>query len=149
MKYMYEPFILRRFAEGRVFFVNPDMPFEHFMSCFQFEQPFFLISQLEDRRIAITPNSQILPQYLLHTGFGLQELLPRDFEYVTLKDATYPVIITAHPVPDVDLWMNQFQRWVKSFSKQTLSDYVTTCRDFIPLKKETWKKEKFEEKVTV
>ena len=133
MQFIYEPFVMRRFAEDRIFFVSPKMPFEHFLDCFQYEHPFFLISQLEDGRVAITPNAFVFPFNKLQAGFCPQEFLPTEYEYVTLKNANYPVIITAHPVPQVDLWLKKFERLLKPFVKQTLFDFVTTS-EVLPLK---------------
>jgi hypothetical protein len=148
MQFIYEPFVMRRFAENRIFFVSSKMPFEFFLDCFQYEHPFFLVSQLEDSRIAITPNAAIFPWQKLQAGFGLQELLPTEYEYVTLKNATYPVIITAHPVPQVDLWLKKFERLLKPFVKQTLFDFVTTS-EVLPLTFDFKKPLEVPEKVTV
>jgi hypothetical protein len=133
MQFIYEPFVMRRFAEGRIFFVSPKMPFEFFLDCFQYEHPFFIVSQLEDGRVAITPNTMVIPQYLLQAGFGPQDLLPSDFEYVTIKNANYPVIITAHPITQIDMWLKKFEKFVKPYGKQTLSDFITSA-EFLPLK---------------
>jgi hypothetical protein len=137
MQFIYEPFVMRRFAEGRIFYVSPKMPFEFFVDCFQYEHPFFIVSQLEDGRIAIAPHAMIVPQYLLQAGFGPQDLLPTEFEYVTIKNGNYPLIVTAHPVTQIDLWLKKFEKFVKPYGKQNLSDFITTA-EFLPLKTE-WK----------
>jgi hypothetical protein len=134
MRPLYEPFVNRRFCEGRIFFVNHNMPFEFFLDCFQQEQPFFIIAQLEDGRIAITPNPLVMPMNLLRAGYGPRDLLPTDYEYVTLKNATFPVIITAHPVPNAQEWMIKFERWVHAFAQQTLAQFVACSVDRIPIK---------------
>ena len=132
MKYNYGPFVIRRMAEGRVFFVNPQMPFEFFLDCFQAEQPFFCVAQLNDGRIAITPNATVIPQAALQAGFGPHDLLPTETEYVTMG-GTYPVILTAHPVQKVDEWLRKFERFVIGFAKQTLGEFICCSHDYIPL----------------
>ena len=120
MQRVYDPFVMRKFADGRIFFVNSQMPFEFFVNCFWDEKPFFLVSQLTDGRIAITPNTMFIPQHfenLLQGGHGPQELLPNEYEYVTIRNSTYPLIITAHPVARVDEWLKNFERWVKPWAQ--------------------------------
>ena len=53
MHYVYEPFILRRLAENRIFVCSPKIPFEYTICCFQSEKPFFMVSQFEDGRVAV------------------------------------------------------------------------------------------------
>ncbi|MHC5026802.1 MAG: hypothetical protein ACYTGR_08605 [Planctomycetota bacterium] len=145
MQRIYDPFVMRRFAEGRIIFVNSQMPFEFFVNCFTDEKPFFIVSQLFDGRIAITPNTMFIPQNfqtLLQGGHAPQQLLPNEFEYVTMKDSTYPLIITAHPVARVDEWLRNFERWVKPWAQQTLEGFVAGyTSEFTPLFED--KKEKF------
>jgi hypothetical protein len=131
--YLYEPFVLRRAAEGRIFFVSSKMPFEFFVQCFQAEQPFFFISQLDDGRIAIIPNTMFIPWNVMQGGLGPTELFPSEIEYVTAKDGTYPLIITAHPVSNFEDWFRKFERCVVPFAKQTLSDFVGSSCGFQPL----------------
>ena len=132
MLQIYEPFVNRRMAEGRIFFVNSKMPFEFFLDCFDKEKPFFCVSQLEDGRIAITPNAAYFPQNWQYAG----QWLPSDFEYVTMKSSTYPLIITAHPVNNPEQWLRKFEQWVTPYSKQTLSEFLNGCVDFMPLQKQ-------------
>lgn len=134
MRYQYEPYILRRFAEGRIFQVSPGMPFEYFVNCFQIEQPSFLVAMLNDGRLAITPNTAFVPWSVLRGGYGEFDLLPADCEYVTLKDATYPLIVTAHPVKDFDKWLRDFSRWVVPFGKQTLEDFLAASHEYQPFR---------------
>ncbi|MBT8485683.1 MAG: hypothetical protein HKO59_16215 [Phycisphaerales bacterium] len=129
MLHVYEPFINKRMAEGRLFFVNPKMPFEYFLDCFEKERPFFFVSHLEDGRIAITPNASYFPK----NWQTFSQWLPKDFEYVTLKNSTYPLIITAHPVNNPDQWLRRFEQWVTPFAKQTLAEFVTNCTECVPL----------------
>jgi len=133
MQRIYDPYVLRRMADGRIFHVNPTMPFEYFLDCFQQEQPFFMVSQIEDGRIAITPNAIVLPQNFLQAGHGPQDLLPRECEYVTIKDSTYPVIVTAHPVNNVNGWLTTFERWVQPFVKRPLAEFLTSSPESMPL----------------
>lgn len=133
MRYAYDPFVLRRFADGRIFFVNPRMPFEFFLDCFQTENPLFLISELEDGRIAITPNAWVVPHDMLTAGFGPRDLLPTEYEYVTIKRAMYPLIITAHPVKNTLDWFRKFEMKVKPFAEQTLCEFVTASFETVPL----------------
>jgi hypothetical protein len=143
MRFQYEPYVMRRFDEGRIFFVSAQMPFEFYFHCFQAEQPFCLISQLEDGRIAIVPNAMFLPWNVLQGGRGPLDLLPSEFEYVTMKDGLYPLIITAHPVTNVDEWLRTFERRFTPFLKQTLWQFVSSAYELMPLK--PYKKfEKFE-----
>ncbi len=137
MQYAYEPYILRRTVNGQVFLVNSNMPFHYFIDCFQNEQAFFLISQLEDGRIAITPNAMCVPWSLLQTGFWPQDLLPTGYEYVTMKHGTYPVIVTAHPITNFEDWYRQFCRYTESFAGQTLWDFVSASTEYLPVKLET------------
>jgi hypothetical protein len=130
MQYVYDPYIIRRTSEGRIFLVNAKMTFEHFVWCFQNEQPFFMVSQLEDGRVAITPNATFIPLNLLQAGYWPQDLLPADQEYVTLKQGTYPVIISAHPVANFEDWYRRFTRCVEPFAKQTLDEFVSSTGDF-------------------
>jgi hypothetical protein len=133
MQFAYEPYVLRRTAEGRIFFVNSKMPFEYFVYCFQFEHPFFLISQLEDGRISITPNAMVIPWNLLQAGYWPQDLLPQGYEYVTMKHGTYPVIISAHPLPNFDEWYRRFVKCVDTFAKDPLGEFVMSTMEFLPL----------------
>ena len=137
MRYLYEPFVLRRAAEGRIFFVSAKMPFEFFIQCFQAEQPFFLIAQLEDGRLAISPNTMFIPWNVMQGGYGPLDLLPNEMEYVTVKNGTYPLIITAHPVSNYDEWFRKFERYVVPFAKQTLWDFVSSHYEYQPLEFET------------
>jgi hypothetical protein len=140
MRYVYDPFVFRRMAEGRFFFVNGNMPFEYFVLCFQMEKPFFLVSQIEDGRLAIIPNIAFIPwNYKL--AEGPLDLLPDEFEYVTMK-GTYPVILTAHPLPNIEEWLRKFERKVTPFAKMTLTEFVAACHEFFPL--EFKKFERFE-----
>ncbi len=134
MKFAYDPFVLKRFAEGRIFFVNATMPFEFFLDCFRFEQPFFLVSQLEDGRIAIVPNAMCIPLNLFQFGFWPEDLFPKDFEYVTMKKGMYPVILTAHPVNNYNEFFRFFERNISNFAKTTLSEFISGAYDFLPLK---------------
>jgi hypothetical protein len=131
MQFPYEPFILKRMAEGRIFQASPKMPFESFLNIFQTERPYFVVSQLEDGRVAITPNASCVPQNFFLQG--PHEFLPDGYEYVTIKDATYPLIITAHPVP-LDEWLVKFDRWVKPWVNQTLAEFINTSRGLTPVK---------------
>jgi hypothetical protein len=133
MKYTYEPFVIRRMAEGRMFFVNPQMPFERSLDCFHTEQPFFLVSQLNDGRIAITPNAAVIPPATFQAWFGTQNLLPTESEYVALRGA-YPFVMTAHPVTKSEEWLRKFERGVTGFAKQTFAECASCSHDFIPLK---------------
>jgi hypothetical protein len=133
MKYTYEPFVIRRMAEGRLFFVNPQMPFERSLDCFQAEQPFFQVSQLTDGRMAITPNTAIIPPTTFQTGFGTQNLLPTETEYVALR-GSYPFIMTSHPVTKSEEWLKKFERCVTGFAKQTFAECACCSHDFAPLK---------------
>ncbi len=139
MQYVYEPFILRRAAEGRIFFVAPKMPFEYFVYCFQNERPFFLASQLEDGRVAVTPNAMFIPLNLLQAGYWPQDLLPAGFEYVTMKNGNYPVIISAHPVTNFDEWTKMFFKCVEPFAKQSLQEFISSTTQFkrVELTRET------------
>ena len=134
MRYQYEPFILRRFANGRIFQVNPNIPFEYFFDCFQYEQPFFLLSYLEDGRIAIAPNAMTMPLSFFQTDYWPKGMLPTGYEYVTLKNESYPVILTAHPVSDFNAWLRTFEGWVKQFATQTLWDFVSSSYEFKPVR---------------
>ena len=133
MRYMFESFILRRAAEGRILFVSAKMPFEFFVQCFQAEQPFFLISQLEDGRVAITPNAAFFPWNVTQGWHGFSEVLPNDVEYVTMKNGSYPLIITAHPLTNFEDWFKRFERFVIPFAKQTLWEFVNSTSDFMPI----------------
>jgi hypothetical protein len=136
MRYLYEPFILRRAAEGRIFFVSPKMPFEFFLQCFQAEQPFFLVSHLEDGRLAITPNVTFVPWNVVYGGYGPMDLLPTEWEYVTIKNASYPLIITAHPVSNVEEWFRKFEWSVSPFARQSLTEFVSGALEFQPIQAE-------------
>ena len=133
MQHIYDLFVLRRGPEGRIFTVSPKMPFEYFIQCFQYEQPFFVVSQLEDGRVAITPNVSFIPFNLLKAEYWPQDLLPRNYEYVTMKKETYPVIMSAHPIARFDEWLRSFQTCVGSFAKQSLAEFVATSPEFLPL----------------
>jgi hypothetical protein len=133
MKYTYEPFVIRRMAAGRMFFVNPQIPFERSLDCFQAEHPFFLVSQLDDGRIAITPNATVIPPSTFQGWFTAQNLLPTETEYVTLRGA-YPFVMTAHPVIKTEEWLRKFERCVTGFAKQTFAEFACCSHDFTPLK---------------
>ena len=133
MKFAYESFILRRFADGRIFFVNPKMPFEYFIDCFHNEQPFFLVSMLEDGRIAITPNALVIPFNFLQAGFWPRELFPTGYEYVAIKNGSYPLIVTAHPITAIEQWFRKFEKLVSAFAKETLAEFVTSSGEMLPL----------------
>lgn len=140
MKFTYEPFIQRRFAEGRIFHVNPKMPFEAFVDCFIAEQPFFLVSLLEDGRLAITPNAIVMPISLFVNGYWPKDLFPAGWEYVTVKNGTYPLILTAHPVGRIDEWFRKFEKHVSAFAKETLAEFITSSAEFFPLEFEKLEK---------
>ena len=133
MKFAYDPFVLRRFADGRIFYVNPKMPFEYFVDCFQHEQPYFLVSTLEDGRLAITPNAMVMPYNYLQAGYWPRDLFPLGWEYVTIKNGTYPLIVTAHPVASIEEWLKKFEKLVSAFAKETLSEFITSCAEILPL----------------
>lgn len=133
MQRTFEPFVVRRLADGRVFFVNQNMPVENVLDCFQVEHPFFMVAQLEDGRLAITPNSSIIPQNYLQADHRSEDLLPANVEYVTMRTGTCPIIITAHPVNNVDEWLRTFERLVTAFAKQSFGRFVTASRDYVPL----------------
>ena len=137
MKFQYDPYILRRLAGKRVFFVNATMPFEMYMDCFFNEQPFFLVSWLEDGRIAIVPNASIVPLNVFRDGFWPHGLFPADHEYVTMKEGTYPVLFTAHPVARFEEWLKKFEGCVASFAQLPLAEFITGALQFQPLKE--WK----------
>lgn len=136
MQFAYEPYVLWRRANGRILFVNANMPFEYFINCFQTEQPFFLISRLDDGRIAITPNAFCIPSSLHETGFWPQHLLPAGYEYVTMKHGTYPVLVSAHAVTDFEDWYRAFEMCVDSFAKQTLMEFIASSYEYLPVKVE-------------
>jgi hypothetical protein len=140
MKYNYEPFVLRRFADRRIFLVNPKMPFEFFADCFYAEQPFFLTFQLDDGRIATIPNPTVMPLQLLGNGYWPRDLFPTGWEYVTFKNGNYPVIVTAHPVAKYDEWFRKFERLVAAFCKETIAEFITTGGEFLPLEEEKFEK---------
>ena len=133
MKFAYEPFLLRKLGEGRIFLVNPKMPFEYFVDCFYAEHPFFIVSLLDDGRLSIVPNALVIPQNYLHAGYWPMDLLPTDWEYVTVKNGTYPVIITAHPLNNMEEWLRKFEKLVLYFAKETLWDFVTKATEIQPL----------------
>jgi hypothetical protein len=116
------------------------MPFESFIDCFKYEQPFFMVSTLEDGRVAITPNALVIPYNFLQAGYWPRELFPTGWEYVAIKNGTYPVIMTAHPVASIDEWFRKFDKLVASFAKETLSEFVTTSAEFLPLDIEKYEK---------
>ena len=62
MQFVYDPFIVRKVAEDRIFVCSPKMPFELFIHCFHQEGPFFLVTQLEDGRVTIIPNVMYIAQ---------------------------------------------------------------------------------------
>jgi hypothetical protein len=136
MTYTYEPFVTRRLADGKIFVVSSRMAFEQFIDCFFFERPYFLLSVLDDGRMAITPNIAALPLNLLQ-GFFPLELFPSGWEYVTIKDETYPVILTAHPVVNGEEWIKKFEKNVQLFVRQTLADFVLGCKELLPIQIET------------
>ena len=133
MTFAYEPFVLRRSADGRIFYVSPKMPFEFFVDCFQNEQPFFLVSSLEDGRLAITPNALVMPYNFLQAGYWPRDLFPLGWEYVTTKNGTYPLIVTAHPVGQIEDWFRKFEKLVTAFAKETLAEFITTSAEIFPL----------------
>ena len=148
MKFVYEPFILRRFAEGRVFFVNYKMPFEHLIECFYDEQPFFIVGQQDDGRIFAVPNPMVMPLSYFAFGFWPRDLFPQGWEYITFKNGIYPVIMTAHPVAKMDDWFRRFERLVLAFSKETLAEFITTAGESLPLEFERFEKfQQFEKKI--
>ncbi len=133
MKFAYEPFILRKLADERIYLVNPKMPFEYFVDMFFVERPFFLVSVLDDARVAITPNPMVVPLNLFQTGYWPTDLFPNEWEYVTIKNGTYPLILTAHPIAKFEEWLKKFEKTVLFFTKETLADFVNTPKEFIPL----------------
>jgi hypothetical protein len=133
MTYAFDQYIFRRFDKGRVFLVNAQMPFEYFIDCFRIESPFFLVAQLEDGRVAIIPNVMCLPWNVQQTGYWAQELLPAGYEYVTIKQGSYPVIISAHPLPNFEDWFKAFARGIEPFATQTLGAYVRGAHELLPL----------------
>ena len=135
MTFTYEPFVMRRLTDDRIFLVSPKMSFEQFLDCFHFERPYFIVSALDDGRLAITPNISALPLNL-HQGFFPLDLFPSGWEYVTVKDETYPVIITAHPVLNQEEWIKKFDKNVLNFAKETLSEFVLGCSELLPLQME-------------
>jgi hypothetical protein len=145
MKFAYEPFILRRFAENRIFLVNAKMPFEYFINCFLIEHPFFLVSVLDDGRLAITPNPVVMPVSLFQTGYWPIDLFPTEYEYVTIKNGTYPLVLTAHPVLRIDDWFRKFEKTVTYFAKETLAEFFAGPRELLPIEFE--KPEKLPEKL--
>jgi hypothetical protein len=140
MKYTYEPFVIRRLAENRIFLVSPKMPFEAFVNCFCVETPFFLVSCLEDGRVAVTPNTMVVPFNLYQAGYWPVDLFPTEWEYGTIKNGTYPVIITAHPVTNFDEWLRRFEKKVCYFASETLADFVTASKEFQPLENQRYEK---------
>jgi hypothetical protein len=136
MTYTYEPFVMRRLADDKIFLVSPKMPFEQFIDCFFFERPYFLLSVLDDGRLAITPNIAALPLNLLQ-GFFPLDLFPTGWEYVTVKDETYPVILTAHPVVNYEEWIKKFEKNVQLFAKETLAEFILGCKELLPIQVET------------
>jgi len=136
MTYTYEPFVMRRLGDDKIFLVSPRMSFEQFIDCFHFERPWFMLSVLDDGRLAITPNISALPLNL-HQGFFPLDLFPSGWEYVTVKDETYPVIITAHPVLNYEEWIKSFERNVQLFAKETLAEFVLGSRELLPIQMET------------
>lgn len=133
MRRIYDPYILKRASDGRIFHISAQMPFEYCVDCFQTEMPFFFVAQLEDGRVAITPNVTFMPWSMYQSGFWPEDLFPSTIEYVTLKNCTYPLILTAHPVANFDKWFNLFTRGIDRFAKQPLGEFVATSRDFFPL----------------
>jgi hypothetical protein len=136
MWYCYEPFVLRRFAENRIFVVNPKMPFEMFIDCFYCEHPFFLVSCLDDGRVAVTPNPTVVPLSSFQGGRWPCDLFPSEWEYVAIKNETYPVIVTAHPVAQFDEWCKRFEKKVYYFAKETLASFISGSKEFLPLELE-------------
>ncbi len=134
MLYVYDNFVLRRAAEGRIFFVSPKMPFEYYVNCFSTEQPYFMVSQLDDGRVAIVPNVMFIPFNLLQDGFWPQNLLPTGCEYVTMKNETYPVILSSHPIANFEAWFREFESCALPFGKQTLAEFVATAPDYQPIR---------------
>jgi hypothetical protein len=148
MQYAYEPYVLWRRAKGRIFCVNPNIPFEFSMFCFQKEQPFFLVSSLEDGRVAITPNAMCIPWDLHQTGFWPQDLLPTGYEYFTIKNGTYPVLVSAHPIQNFEEWYRKFERCVEPFAQQSLMEFVTSSYERLPVHLESRSEYTAKEKVT-
>lgn len=151
MRYIYDPFVMRRMAEGRIFCVTPQMPFEYFVYCFQAEKPFFFVTQLEDGRISIVPNVTFIPWNLFQTGYWPQDLLPEGCEYVTMRDGSYPVILSAHPVNNYEQWLGKFVRCVDAYAKQTLGDFINMPHELHALDQRTgeWAPKKKAEFATV
>lgn len=137
MSYPYETFVLRKLANERIFVVNAKMPFENFIDCFYLAHPFFMVSTLDDGRVVVTPNPTVVPLSLFQAGLWPRDLFPTEWEYVTIKDETYPVIMTAHPVPKFDEWLRLFEKNVIRFAKETLVEYINTSKYFLPLLLET------------
>jgi hypothetical protein len=79
---------------------------------------------------------------MLHAGYGPRDLLPTEYEYITLKDCNFPVMITAHPVKDAPAWFSRFERFVNAFVKQTLAQFVAGSVERIPVRFETQPKKK-------
>ena len=140
MNYAFEPFVLDRLANNRIFVVSPKMPFGMFVDCFYIERPFFLVSRLDDRRIAVTPNTTVVPLSLFQAGHWPRDLFPTEWEYGTIKSGTYPVIVTAHPITNFDVWCKQFEKNVIRFAEETLAEYVTGTKVVLPLEYEQYEK---------
>ena len=144
MKYIYEPFILRRLAGGRIFIVNPQMSYEAFVDCFHIEHPYFLTFVLDDGRVATIPNPTVMPLHLLSNGYWPRDLFPTNWEYVTFKNGNYPIIATANPVTKQDEWFKKFEKLVTAYCKETLAEFVTTGGEFLPLEVEKFERVKLE-----
>ncbi len=50
-----------------------------------------------------------------------------------MKNGTYPVIISAHPIAAFEEWFRGFQRCVEPFAKQSLADFVSSTTEFRPV----------------
>ena len=75
----------------------------------------------------------VIPWNLLQAGYWPQDLLPQGYEYVTMKHGTYPVIVSAHPLPSFDEWYRRFVKCVDSFAKETLGEFVTRQMEYLPV----------------
>jgi hypothetical protein len=84
--------------------------------------------------VAIVPNAMCIPWNLLQSGYWPQDLLPSGFEYVTIKQGTYPVIVSAHPLPSFEEWYRSFGRCVESFATQSLASFLSASREFLPVR---------------
>ena len=62
-------------------------------------------------------------KHTLTTKFFPLDLFPTGWEYVTVKDETYPVILTAHPIANYEEWIKKFEKNVQLFAKETLVSF--------------------------